>query len=87
MLYFAAVTSQESAGSAESNFLLSNDDQFQSMMTDAQTKLDAVIAGRLSKADFRTWLRDAIAPWNHVGLLDESLSGMHFETAAPIPTW
>ncbi len=35
---------------------------------------------------FREWLRQAIRPWNNVGLLDAGCDGFYFSTAAPPKT-
>lgn len=87
MLYFAAVTSMEQSGpDGDPSFLRADDAAFRSMVSRARKQLSTTIAcGRSSSAStgFEQWLRDAIKPWNHVGLLDPQCRGMYSRTAAP----
>lgn len=87
MLYFAAVTSMEQTadGSGEA-FLRATDKDFRRVVLDARSQLQlAIEEGRSESAcrRFRDWLRITIAPWNHVGLLDDRCEGMYAKTAAP----
>jgi FADH2 O2-dependent halogenase len=88
MLYFAAVTSMEQ-GHADvehrpPSFLCANDQPFRKLLQTARRKLAMALEAPNSThaRTFRDWLRSAIAPWNHVGLFDESADGLYRSTAA-----
>ncbi len=99
MLYFAAATSTEisladsdiensTPRQMETGFLRVRDLAFRLMLKEARQRLAAVISYEGAQRqrwmpEFRNWLRQAIAPWNHVGLLDESCDGLYAATAAP----
>ncbi|WP_404310648.1 NAD(P)/FAD-dependent oxidoreductase [Neorhodopirellula lusitana] len=89
MLYFAAVTSQEhTSDPAEvSSFLGADDVEFGRMLIMARQKLQATLdgdPGPEEMASFESWLRDALQPWNRVGLLSPEAAGMYASTAAPM---
>jgi FADH2 O2-dependent halogenase len=87
MLYFAAVTSMEQTHSAgqDTSFLLAANHEFRTVLKTARQHLQqAIDSGSTdAAADFEIWLRRNIAPWNSVGLLDDSCRGMYSNTAAP----
>ena len=88
MLYFAAVTSAEQVSNRQDDvsFLLASDVAFGDVLLKARQQLQQVLdAGATDSAieRFEIWLRTAIRPWNHVGLLDASVNGMYSRTAAP----
>lgn len=86
MLYFAAVTSMEQDNDGiASTFLRTADCKFRAVVADARVQLQLSIdSGRGTDAcdRFESWLRQAIEPWNHVGLLDAACRGMYSRTAA-----
>lgn len=88
MLYFAAVTSMEQQQGPESvpapGFLRVNDAEFCAVLARARDALIATTANRSAEAThrFRNWLRQEIQPWNHVGLLNDSVDGLYHATAA-----
>ncbi|MEZ6062075.1 MAG: tryptophan 7-halogenase [Planctomycetaceae bacterium] len=86
MLYFAAVTSMEhSSKSKHGSFLMADDVEFRKLLISARRRLQNCVSTGASNADcgqFEAWLREAIAPWNSVGLLDPDSSGMYAGTAA-----
>lgn len=88
MLYFAAATSMEQAVTGNDvSFLGASDVGFRTLIDDARVHLQTAIeAGRTEHAckRFEDDLRTAIAPWNHVGLLDRRCDGMYAKTAKPI---
>lgn len=88
MLYFAAVTSMEQQSLAGTgSFLHARDSQFREVVLQARQRLQrAVESGGDAECctEFEEWLQDAIAPWNHVGLLDPECHGMYSATAAPV---
>jgi FADH2 O2-dependent halogenase len=84
MLYFAAVTSMEQNGIRRSDFLRAADTDFQHVLKDSRSQLQATIKAGSREADieqFERWLKRRIEPWNHVGLFD-SPDGMYASTAA-----
>ena len=88
MLYFAAVTSAEQSpvGNEPTSFLRASDSRFRSMLAEARQRLQRVIdldRDERAISGFEEWLRAAIGPWNHVGLMDDSVNGMYRSTAAP----
>ena len=90
MIYFAAVTSMEQKPEKSfrsTSFLRASDSAFRSMLTEARQRLgQARAADKPSAAaedDFCSWLKSAIAPWNHVGLFDERCDNLYSATAAP----
>lgn len=94
MLYFAAATSmeQQSDGLNQVSFLRANDPNFRSMLNEARQRLQNVgmSSGPNSTAEtehFATWLTSAIAPWNTVGLFDDTCNGLYSTTAAPANAW
>ncbi|WP_417731477.1 NAD(P)/FAD-dependent oxidoreductase [Rosistilla oblonga] len=88
MLYFAAVTSMEqSPGGGVAAFLHADDPRFRTVVGEARGELQrALDAGRGPAAceRFEAWLRQAIAPWNRVGLLESECDGMYARTAKPV---
>ena len=89
MLYFAAVTSMEQAtgGGNDPSFLRADDREFRAMLTAARLQLQSAIDGGSAEAAchaFEDWLREAIQPWNNVGLLNPDCGGMYRQTAAPV---
>ena len=86
MIYFAAVTSMEqSTGGSNVAFLRANDLEFRDFVRAARRRLED--ATKDTQPDnggrqFEEWLRNAIQPWNNVGLLSRD-DGMYFDTAAP----
>jgi len=88
MLYFAAVTSMEQSGNHSTggscSFLRASDDTFRSVVREARQRLGVATDRRSSRdrTEFRHWLKSAIAPWNHVGLLDDDVDGLYSSTAA-----
>jgi len=90
MIYFAAVTSMEQKPEKSfrnTSFLRASDSAFRSMLAEARQRLgQAREADKPSSAaedDFCSWLKSAIAPWNHVGLFDDSCHNLYSATAAP----
>ncbi|MFN9719527.1 MAG: NAD(P)/FAD-dependent oxidoreductase, partial [Planctomycetota bacterium] len=94
MLYFAAATSMEQQrdGSTRVSFLRANDCLFRSMLTEARHRLQETTAftgdtqARRIES-FACWLKSAIAPWNSVGLFDDTCNGLYENTAAPANAW
>jgi tetracycline 7-halogenase / FADH2 O2-dependent halogenase len=90
MLYFAAVTSAEqqmdakSAGHAAASFLHANDIQFRNVVRNARNQLESACRDPSSsnKRHFRNELRKALTPWNHAGLLDDTVDGLYSTTVA-----
>jgi tetracycline 7-halogenase / FADH2 O2-dependent halogenase len=87
MLCFAAVTSMENATSPRDDisFLRANDATFRRVISAARKTLDGVErhdAGENRDSEFTEKLRELIKPWNHVGLLSDSVHGMYSRTAA-----
>ena len=95
MLYFAAATSMEQTSETEGgdvSFLRSNDPAFREMLREARQRLGNAcrvdVRGRASaEDDFEAWLKSAVAPWNHVGLFDDSCNNLYSRTAAPTDAW
>ena len=91
MLYFAAATSMEQSletGIGQSGFLRAGDAEFRNMLREARQRL--AVARHADEADcfaaetmFAAWLKSAIAPWNLVGLFDDSCHNLYSRTAAP----
>lgn len=92
MLYFAAVTSleQDSAGDSEfsSGFLHAGNAAFRSVVAEARSRLQEIPdrTDESQQAAFIAFLRTVIAPWNRVGLFDDSVRGLYSSTAAPVPS-
>lgn len=92
MLYFAAVTSLEQAAAdspCDTGFLQADNPAFRSLLQQARRQLQTAAEAALSSPQaacrrFTDWLRDALRPWNRVGLLDESCRGLYASTAAPV---
>jgi FADH2 O2-dependent halogenase len=93
MLYFAAATSmeQQTDGLTQVSFLRANDRQFRSMLKEARERLQSVTSSSDTARDdikeFAAWLSSAIAPWNTVGLFNDSCNGLYSSTAAPANAW
>ena len=103
MLYFAAATSTEiglagssiensRTGQMETGFLRVRDRAFRQLLKNARQRLAQTVCEEDAQSqrrtpEFRNWLREAIAPWNHVGLLDERCDGLYAATAAPQKPW
>ena len=95
MLYFAAVTSMEQSEpgnltaegadriSGDVSFLRAGDKAFRNVVTSARDHLELVKRGAVGGPQFQHYLREVIAPWNHVGLLDPTANGLYLNTAAP----
>lgn len=87
MLYFAAVTTMEQSDETGcSSFLKAHDTAFRDMLTEARVQLQRTLDEQSSSdsdESFDRWLRDAVSPWNHVGLLAEGSDGMYAQTSAP----
>lgn len=88
MLYFAAVTSmeQQQMETSERSFLCAADVPFRSVIRQARQQLELAQRRsdrRLARLGFQAWLREAIRPWNVVGLLDPAVRGMYRHSAAP----
>ncbi|MEZ6087071.1 MAG: tryptophan 7-halogenase [Pirellulaceae bacterium] len=85
MLYFAAATSTEHGrGVTESTFLQAANGQFRSVAKIARTSLQQAIDEGSTEAAcerFEGQLRELIAPYNDVGLLDNLAGGMYTQTA------
>lgn len=84
MVYFTAATSAEQ--DATGSFLNADDPNFQAMLQAARHKLQTIIdrgAGDAACGDFELWLKDAIDPYNTVGLMDPRYDDMYDRTAAP----
>lgn len=88
MLYFAAVTSmeQQNVDIPERSFLCASDARFRTVIRQARQQLELAQRRsdrRLARLGFQAWLREAIRPWNVVGLLDPAARGMYRHSAAP----
>lgn len=95
MLYLAAVTSMErdpgerfGNGDRPVGYLRVGDREFRAMLREARRRLTVAaesrgpdVAGECQR--FRDWLREALKPWNQVGLLDPQCDGLYGGTAAP----
>lgn len=86
MLYFAAVTSMEQAGSeiSDQSFLRADDIRFREMLIEANAELQMAVAnGSAAECErFENRVRCLIQPWNVVGLMDSACGGMYSHTAA-----
>ena len=74
------------------SFLRANDPAFREVLREARRRLGiarhADIKDKISGvSDFETWLKSAVAPWNHVGLFDDSCNNLYSRTAAPADAW
>lgn len=74
------------------SFLRANDPAFREVLREARRRLGiarhADIKDKISGvSDFETWLKSAVAPWNHVGLFDDSCKNLYSRTAAPADAW
>ena len=85
MLYFTGAISYEHqrGGGNAAEFLCANDREFVSVARDLRTGLDHCGRSRASAVDFATEVRNAIRPWNIVGLCDPRARNMYRYTAAP----
>ena len=92
MVYFAAVTSMESlapegvaVGDRATGFLRALDPEFRRVLKTARLQLSrcgSCDRRAWQRRQFVDWLRDAIRPWNHAGLLDESCDRLYTSTSA-----
>ena len=95
MLYIAAATSMEQMPAdkiGDVSFLRANDVALRAVMREAGQRLGnarrAEVRDRTSsEANFEEWLKSAIAPWNRVGLFDDSCNNLYSQTAAPADAW
>jgi len=95
MLYFAAATSMEQMPAekiGDVSFLRANDVALREMLREARQRLGDArhteVGDRATgEAYFEAWLKSAIAPWNQVGLFDDSCNNLYSRTAAPADAW
>ncbi|TWT47910.1 Tryptophan halogenase [Thalassoglobus neptunius] len=86
MVYFAAATTfEKNYNSGRRDFLCSDDSSFLKTVSRLSQSLDQLNAsGRCEKriVEHLNFLRDQLAPYNHVGLFEPSIPGMYARTAA-----
>lgn len=95
MVYFAAATSMEQQPDndvGQSSFLRASDSRFRTMLQEGRRRLSvarhtAISERNSAEADFASWLKTAIEPWNQVGLFDDTCNNLYSRTAAPADAW
>lgn len=90
LLHFCSVTSQEfsavsgvTSGGAEA-FLRSDDDEFRTMFREARQRIGRIARNGCTDdevEEFRGWLQQSTAAWNHVGLFEADDDFMYSSTA------
>ena len=83
MLYFAAATmfERQRLAGEQPSFLCAGDKHFTAFVAEAHQRLcQSVQLGQ--RDDFSSWLKEAIEPFNFVGLMDPSLRNMYERTSA-----
>lgn len=90
MLYFAAATTferrrLESSSTHSSDFLCANDHYLQRIIQSTKERLLPLRTdSRPERAgEFRRWLQQELAPFNHVGLFTPDVPNMYWHTAVP----
>ena len=89
-LYFIAAIHSErdlaATGTLPRGFLLSRSEELQQVLQGVEAKLPDLSRSPTSaqaEQDWIAWLREQIAPWNDVGLLDPALNNRIARSAAP----